>query len=572
MQAAGDLRDTALTRFSRRFFLSHRFALRISQRFGPAVDPTGPGLSTATLLTVAGDLAQWLVQRRSHRAGIAFRLPLDVADEVWWSRRAHDDYLAVSGATRSPLSLEAALRYGLPGLAVPAVGAFATWAIQGRRGTPSIDTLIFPFAAGLGGLFARRTRTKRMETVERHHGERLAAERAAAELAGRHAVAAGADSVVDRLEGVAPLLGRPAEGSALFELLDAWKQLLAADAAGQARYLGTEVSRWERRHNLHPDLASHVQVTLAEGDGTQLLSPLQVDRVHDALDGLDLRGGVSLRVLPGRRTRPSDPLVLCTPTHRISLAADRRALGSTHYDLTAAQLMSASVMVASYGMRGAGDVPWRWWAAAGLAYPMLGVWTHRNMDPSMPDRHVLVVALSTTIGALYSIAGARAQRRTHSDAGIAIYPFIAALEAPVGTLSFSWLWLSPRARVTTLAAIAFTACGAFALGRPPRSITSALFELLWLASSLFDYAALPRLLHQEADEVSARLAADDHAEVEAAYEHGRQDVLDLVRRAHDDARAQLDAARMQLDPEITGEVERRLAAVDDLLDDLRREH
>jgi len=569
VRSAGGPDDTGLTRFCRRFFVTTRVGLRLSRQLGPGGVATTPALRRANLAAAALDAGEWLVQRRARGAGVAWRLPLDVAEGALWAGSEGDDYFGMAWTVAAPLALEATSRYGPAGLAVPAVAATAFAALTPRRPTSVVTSMVWPIAAALGGLVAHRIRTRRMADVEQRHTERLAAEVAAADLAGRHAVAAGADSVVDRLEAVAPLLGHPAPGSALFELLDAWKRSLAEGAAGVARYLGAEVTRWERHRNLHPDLASHVEVTLAEGDGTELLSALQVTRLRAALDQLGLRGRVDLRVEPSRRTRPSDPLVLRTSDHRIVLPADEQALGTLRYDLTAAQLFAGFVMTLAYSAPGTADVPLRWSLPVALAYPALAVWTRRNRAESAHG-HPDVVALSTAIAAAHVITAAPRQRRTHDDRGIAIYPLIASLEVPIGTLGFSWDGLSPGARTCTGAAIAALALAAFALGRRPRSARSAMFEVCWHIGMLTNYAALPRMLREEADEVAARLAEEDHTAVEAAYRQGRQEVLDLVGRARDDARAQLAASRAQMDPELAGEVERRLVAVDELLEDLCR--
>ena len=77
-------------------------------------------------------------------------------------------------------------------------------------------------------------------------GNALAAERRRAFLAGQNAVAMGASSAVDAIEGLVPIVGRPTRGSALWRLADGWKAQLSESTAAEATYLQVALLEWER--------------------------------------------------------------------------------------------------------------------------------------------------------------------------------------------------------------------------------------------------------------------------------------------------------------------------------------
>src|SRR5579885_784854 len=282
--------------------LSVRLAVRANQILlssGAAVNGAHLWLVTLPAFVVL-DLVVWRVLRRDDRFGLAWRLPLDAADAAFWAMSPSPasgryDWAVILAV---PLAMEAGVRLGWRGLVVP-LTIFASSggaaAAVGRAVEPSasVSTVL---AVGVGAAFYRYCR----HLDERAEAQRQAAATAArrrAYLAGQHHVAMGASSAVDALEGLVPVLGRPAPGSALWQVADGWKAQLGRSADREARYLQIALLEWEQGHNRHPDLSGLVEIHLPEGQGTTLLSARQARRLAIALDTMALRGTVPIRLV-----------------------------------------------------------------------------------------------------------------------------------------------------------------------------------------------------------------------------------------------------------------------------------
>ncbi len=154
----------------------------------------------------------------------------------------------------------------------------------------------------------------------------LAAVTRRAYLGGQNRVAMGASSAVDVIEGLVPVLGRPEGGSALWRLAGGWKSRLSASTAQEVTYLHVALLDWERAHNRHLDLSGLVRVHLDEGQVTTLLTALQAAQLFTALDGLELRGRVDVRLGgPEDGRLPGSALRIDVGGRPVTVRADRRA-------------------------------------------------------------------------------------------------------------------------------------------------------------------------------------------------------------------------------------------------------
>jgi len=513
------------------------------------------------------DVAEWVALRRGRRSGLAWRLPLHVADEVVYTAVTSGDLIAAS-SVRGPLALESTIRWGPAGLLTPAVGSLGVW-LLGRRPL-SVDSAGWPFVLGAAGLQARLIRRRHLARAEAEHAEQLDAETAEARLMGQHSIAMGADSVVDALEALAPLLGRPATGSALHTLLDAWKASLSAQVEGRATYLGTELLRWERLRNLDPDLAARVQLVVAEGDGTALIDRNQTDALSAALDALGLRGRVAVRVVgdPTARMTSTEPLTLTVGDHLVQLPAGSMP-APTIYDPTPVAFLVAAATLGFEAFSTRAGVSAPWLAPPVLAYVAAARWSHQQLkDADGPATRTRIVAVAEVIGGLGAVVTVLAQRNQFTKQGLSDLGSIAVLEGPLLVAAWSFNRLSPRARAVAAASFAAIIAVAFACSARPRSVRSLAAELGLLAAAFAVWRAVPGLLDEEARARTASSAAGDREVVAEAHERGRQLVIELVSAARDEARLAA-AAATGADDGLQQEIERRLVDIDRRIEELR---
>lgn len=123
--------------------------------------------------------------------------------------------------------------------------------------------------------------------------------------------------------------------------------------------------------------------------------------------------------------------------------------------------------------------------------------------------------------------------------------------------------------VALLAAASFTSAALMlAFSRGPLSLSA------FLCSVVLSVAPFPMCCHVSrtlARAGSLEVAAEAHEDqrvTEAAYTEGQQSVLALVRLARDDARAQLAALTVSLEPDVAALVTTRLQEVDRRLESL----
>ena len=197
----------------------------------------------------------WL--RRSERLAVLPRATLDAVDATVWSFAPYPDgYWDFAVLPGVALGIEAGLGSRWKGMVVPAGERGADEPV--RRGPDPSPVQAAPFLwQALAVVSRRRVQPLQPPGPGRHRAAsegRLAAKEASAMLAGQNAVAMGADTVIDQVQSVAPLFGRPVPGSALHELVDGWKAALAEATQHSAAYLGTVLTAWQRSHNTHPDL------------------------------------------------------------------------------------------------------------------------------------------------------------------------------------------------------------------------------------------------------------------------------------------------------------------------------
>lgn len=549
-------------------------ALRLGVRLTQVLIASGgasehAGLWRAALpLFVVLDVAIWLHLRRTDSFGVAWRLPLDAVDAAFWAMSP----LPASGnydwsiLIAIPLGIEAGVRMEWRGLVVPAVVFVSTSLAVTLVGKPIRIMGTWWIAVGvvMGVAFLHYCRLlDRRAEAQRHRAQ--AAGRRRAYLAGQNQVAMGASSAVDVIEGLVPVLGRPEPGSALWRLADGWKSQLSASTAQEATYLKVALLEWERGHNRHPDLSGLVEVHIDEGQGTTLLSAAQARQLAAALDRLDLRGPVTVRISdidPGRL--PGQPLTVDVGGREVTVPADARA-GPPTIDPCAVTYLYMAVFFSVGMFPDLGGLPAPAVAAGVTTCAVIGVVSHRRIVRRGETAQLGVFSLAVVAATVLTLLGAFAGSPVSAD-GEPIFGFgpglllLAFLGGFYWRSLAGWRWLFPAAVAGNVA------LGLLLFGAPSSiSVRALAASVLW---SFFPYfpcrhlaTALTRARARHAVSVHTR---DEGAE-QLAFLEGRESVVGLVRQAHDDAIRRLreltpriDAGLAQFAAGRLEEVERRL--------------
>lgn len=531
-------------------------AYRLTYRCIQFLEPTGAASEGTGLWRwalpafVVLDLAVWHVLRRSARFGLAWRLPLDAADAAFWTMSPLPpsgvaDYALLIAV---PLAVEAGVRMGIRALVVPATVLLATSVGAAAAGKPVQITGVMWVAIGatVGMAFFRYCRhLDHRAQLERQRF--LAAARRRAYLAGQNSVAMGASSAVDAIEGLVPVLGRPAPGSALLRLADGWKSQLSTSTAQEARYLQVALLEWERLHNAHPDLSGLVRFQIGEGQGTTLLSVAQVRQLGQALDRLPLRGRVvvALEDVTGSHL-PGQQLRLEVGGHRVVIPADRRAAPAP-MDPAAVAYYYVAILVAAWTLPPSGRVPLGP-IAAGIALCIVaGLLSHRRAVARGKKARMGIFGAAVPISVVLTLLCANPQAPLRPD-GVPVLAHGAALVL----LSFlggyywaslgRWRWLVPAGMTVNvvLALLLFPIPSAL----DGRIVVIAVLGPLF---AFFPCLHLSQTMENAAAAHARSVEAVDEGAERVAFREGRESVIGLVREAQEDARAQLTAAGSRLD-------------------------
>lgn len=547
--------------------LVYRLVIRASMYIavaGAAAPGSGPW-RTALPAFVVVDLVTWRILIRDNRFGLWWRMPLDCIDIAFWSLSP----LPTSGGydismlVGIPLSIESGFRLGAVAALVPVVAGASIGSFRALAGEPALPFTACWMALGVGLGISLYAYCRRMDTqaeAERHR--RQAADARWAFMVGQNDVAMGADSVVDLLEGVVPVLGRPGTDSALWRLADGWKGRLASDTAAHSSYLRVSLLGWETAHNRHPDLSSRVELHLGEGVGTEILTGRQVADLHQALDAADLRGVVPVARVgrEGVERRPGAALGLDIGGRVLRVAADRAAavrpvdVGPVTYGLIAG-LLFGTIAPRS------GAVPVSWVCLAVGVCGAAAWWSHRRLVVDGPAARaaILRVAVGAAI-AITLLTNPMVTLPVNADGesqylclGVMLLAFLGGMYSH-GLARNELAVLGAGALVSTLLAVVLTPTSL-----DPRSL---IVTLIQVTSPYPICRHISRSLGRATRRHQEATAEEDERARQEAFQQGRASVLDLVRAARDDARAQLSAVADGLDPSLRSLVGSRLEEVD----------
>ncbi|MBO3748635.1 hypothetical protein J5X84_21370 [Streptosporangiaceae bacterium NEAU-GS5] len=543
------------------------FNLRLAARIACATMLGATGVLPPAEAVAAGVLAcAWdVVMLRAIKRGLALRhrLLLDAADVAIWSC-ALGYQVDAPALIAAPLAIDAALLRGVRAVAVPLVtGILTAGALRLTHHPPSLAPFLWPSFGLVSGLVIRHYLERRVHLRLRTAEAERQAARSQAVLAGRHSLAAGADTIVDVLTRTWPLLALP--GHQTGSPLTAWRMRLAQDACDHAEYLRTALLQWEQQHNAAgPDLSRDVEFGPVD-DGVLLLSPGQVAALGTALSDLGLSGRVPVR---GIRTAPlGNEQVLSIGGHRVTLPADPRTCGPA-LDLGPPVIAIGGVGSLAHSWPDMDKVPLAATGALALLAFAIALWAHRQVVRHGSAAHPRILAAAMVHGSLDAIVSTALMGNLMTG-GLTRMPFLHFL-----------LWMSPltvvylpdltaRARAAAITALILSSAGSAAL--LPVSLHAADFTtLVWPLAFTMGARGMRDLLYRDGATLSAVISREHEAAVEGGYAAGRADVLHLVERATHEADDRVRRHRGRLDPCLLPEIDRRLAVVHRRLAALRK--
>lgn len=546
-----------------RFHLSYRLAARVSQLLAPDGGARTAGWRVLLVASVALDVGLWWALRKPGRFGLKTRLAIDSVDIAVWSLAPYPAGLPyfIAVLIGFPLALEAGIRRRLGGLVVPAVLLTTTAVTRIVAGRP-VFPLLFSWlvlAVGLGLLVSRYMgRLQRNAEVTWTQGR--SAEHRRAFLAGQNAVAMGASSVVDAIEGVVPVLGRPEQESALLAFAGSWKPRLYESTVGHAAYLGQVLCEWSAQHNRHPDLSSRVELHTAEGVGTTLLTMPQEIELRRQLSGLGLRGPslVELSDPAAAQHPPGGPLRLRVGPTALVLPADSKRPPRPFDSSPTAFLLVAFLMVADVV-----DIP----LAPGPVAPVIGVsvaaafWSHRRLRRHGVAVRPGILLVAVVVAAAYTAAATTGLVRPFNR-GVDHYPLAVGLGLLALLGGMYWERLAPLMRCIAVAGAALVVALGWVLHPVGNHRAHILIPIGWAIPVLVCALRLARELAVASERHAHGLVARDAREQVAAFKAGRSEVISLVRQARDEAHGRLAVVADTLAPQLVGNVRRRLEEVD----------
>jgi len=549
-----------------RFFLTLRLVTRAFQFWSPAGAARRSPWRAIGAAWVAADVAVWAGLRRSDRLWLGPRLVLDSADIALWAcaRPDQDPSLVMSGV---PLAVEAGVELGVAGLVVPAVELAVTAAARrGKGGRVNAASFGWQVFAVAGGGLIRRVERRRARRAQLDTEHRLSALAVNARLAGQNDIAMGADSVIDLLLRTSLLLGPPPPGSALERIGSAWKASLAAATSEHATYLGTALAKWQRRHNLHPDLAARVVISQPQGEGTVLLTGDQELALTRLLDDLDLAGWVQVEAAGSLARRvPGAPLQLSVSGRGVRVPGDAQrqppAFDPVPAVLVLGAVWSAVPATSAYGAAPAWTVLPAVAAYLGVAGALWGRGEQAGDVRRWVPRFTIVAALTETAMITPRL------RQPFTIGGQQAFPFLNLLIPTFITAPLYTTSVTRRDRQLLAAAAAGVVMLGWARSARPRRLLHLVLDASWSFTWLLQIAKLRDAIDHGAARAAVVAGDEATATTQRAYRDGQVFVIELVTRAVEEAEQQLGELDGH-DPTVVAEIARRLTEVRRRLADL----
>lgn len=510
------------------------------------------------------DVLIWQAMRRKSMPLWA-RLAIDVVDVAFWAG-VSDSGLVSSLASQIAVELEAGTTWGLAGFSVPVVEAGASTLARRLTGrTPEPGVHVPHLGAVFAGLSVRWREHSRLGGPREEHAAELSAKSVRAFLAGQNSVAMGASSVVDMLTPVAMMLDAAGAGSALAEVRSGWKTSVAEQTARHAMYLDQSLRLWQEAHNDHPDLSRDVFVTVAEGDGTTLLTSYQSDALARTLEALDLRGEVRVSLRDTRRSderRPGRPFELLVAGRAVLVPADP-GVGIVPFNPTPLVMLFGGWAALMPIRKRDGAVPPAWAGISSVLYLLAAARFVGREAGSTSDTWAVPVLMAVAQGAI----DGRSARVRRNSAGAHLFHGTFGIAPAALIVSAGWSRMSVGQRRAAIGSLLGVAAGAYAIAEKPKSLLDLACALASPAAALVGGTGVTNAISRQTEVVREELSAEDDAIETASFEEGRQSVIGLVREALGEA-GDLFASRNDLAPEVRANIELRLAVINELAAEL----
>jgi len=513
------------------------------------------------LFSVLGDIGLARVLRKSDKPFLGPRLIADSLDSAIWSQIPTDDVeLAVLPGV--PLAFEAGYRYGVGGMVTPVTAAAATFLLQRvRKKRVTLAPFRWQLLASSAGIATAMLETRHRDEVLGEADTEEEARTYRAWLAGQNDVAMGADSVVDDLCRISPLLGDEVTDNAIGPMVRAWKQALATKTETGAVYLGNVLAQWQRRHNdFQHDLSHDVWFDIVPGDGIHILTAKQAQWLAAACDRLTLRGQVSVSVDASKQgNRPGRPLDVRLAQMRVEVPPDDDQ-GVTPLDLGSLGLAAFAYWVfESTTSRNAQCARWVGWPIA--AANLYGAaWAQRQVRRGGAQSHGAILTFACATSIAQAVASSLTIRQPENVQGKQRLPFLTGLNVVGMMLPLYWRDLDRNQRTTVISGLAATVGLGMWLYPERISKGDLARELLWAVAASWATARLRRSFEESADGLETDLAEKAERAEERAFGEGRSFVIQLVSDAVMALQNQLGGS-VDLDMRLRAEVERRLHGV-----------
>lgn len=545
--------------------LAARLAM-VSSHGGLVLSPVWLGLVG---LFVVLDIVTWRILRNSNRFFLLPRVCLGAVELAIWSA-APTKFPTYDPAVflGVPLAAEAGVRLGPRGFAVPAINFGVLIFSRQLGGRPLLPATIgWQFLAVLCGWVVIVYERSLLRQVAAERALVLPAKELRAHAAGQNSVAMGADSVIDKIQAIAPLLGPPEPGSALNTLLDSWKATLAQSTRAKYSYLADVFNSWARRYNLHPDLHSHVEFDVEEGSGTALLTSRQSQLVGLILEQLAPSGitrvyvvdsppvpqppggEVSLRIAQTTVVLPAEPIPYIRPYDWAPLTMLLGAIWTGIGLMTASVPAIPSLTILAICI-----------ASAGYA--------HVRVTSAGRRARLGILAVAAMVSAIQLVVVLKFLRRPVSPTGDKVLPISWVLSGTAILAGNYWADLERNVRLLllALAAALSSICYFFVPSQP--GLAELFLALMWPLVCFVPAFRLTQAMDASTLAFGERLEAAEAASEQRAFELGAASVIALAQAARDDAMRQLSNAAESLPEDLRNIATRKLEDVDQCLIEL----
>ncbi len=327
------------------------------------------------------------------------------------------------------------------------------------------------------------------------------------------------------------------------------------------------MAEWAAAFNAHPDLASRVKLSCADGIGTTIVTPSQAATLRRLLSRLNLTREVLVDLAqPGVGERPPGQAIrLLVNETIVELPADSARPPRPYEPAPVAFFIAAGLVITDLlglPLHPLGAVP-------GLVLSLAAIWwaDHLLRHRGAVARGPIIVAAGV-IAIIHTIAATLSLVHPTKVGGVENYPILAGLDL-LGLLGgMYWRTLSRTARSSLVGSAALVVVSCFVAHGPPNDVVQLLVFTTSSIPLLVVGLRLDRELDTRARLYAQQVMADDQDVDTKAFEQGRRIVLDLVSAAVTEARARVNAAASTLLPEDAKILRHRLEEVDRRLDSL----